>query len=154
MRREHTVKMLNDGKGEFMVFEPSFVQAAPGDTIKFVATDQMLNAETLAEIWPEGAATFQGEISKDVTLTVEKKGVYGVKCLPHYPMGMLALVAVDKPVNAAQVKAYQPPEMGKNRFEAARTPNPPHRHARPCVGHPRVSAVPPARRGWPGQARP
>ena len=37
---EHTVKMLNDnGKGEFMVFEPRFVQAAPGDT-KVVATDQ------------------------------------------------------------------------------------------------------------------
>lgn len=85
---EHVVKMLNDnGKGEFMVFEPSFVEAAPGDTIKFVATDQFHNAETLPEIWPEGAATFKGELSKDVTLTVEKEGVYGIKCSPHYIMG-------------------------------------------------------------------
>jgi pseudoazurin len=116
---EHTVKMLNDnGKGEFMVFEPSFVEAAPGDTIKFVATDQFHNAETLPEIWPEGAARFKGELSKDVTLTVDKEGVYGIKCTPHYIMGMMALVVVGKPVNADQVKAFQPPEMGKKRFEA------------------------------------
>ena len=53
-----------------------------------------------------------------MTLTVEKEGVYGIKCPPHYPMGMIALVVVGKPVNADQVKAYQPPEMGKKRFEA------------------------------------
>ena len=116
---EHVVKMLNDsGKGEFMVFEPSFVEAAPGGTIKFVATDQFHNAETLPEIWPEGAATFKGELSKDVTLTVEKEGVYGIKCTPHYIMGMVALVSVGKPVNADQVKAYQPPEMAAKRWEA------------------------------------
>ena len=85
---EHVVKMMNDnGKGEFMTFEPSVVEAAPGDTIKFVAVDQFHNAETLPEIWPDGAATFKGELSKDVTLTVEKEGVYGVKCEPHFPDG-------------------------------------------------------------------
>ncbi len=116
---EHVVKMLNDpGTGEYMAFEPSFVQAAPGDTVKFVATDQGHNAETLAEIWPEGAAPFKGEIGKDVVLTVEKEGVYGIKCLPHYIMGMMALVVVGNPANAAQVKAFQPPEMAKARFEA------------------------------------
>jgi pseudoazurin len=116
---EHVVKMLNDnGKGEYMVFEPSFVTAAPGDTIKFQAVDQFHNAETLPEIWPAGAAAFKGELSKDVTLTVEKEGVYGIKCLPHFPMGMMALVLVGKPVNADQLKAFQPPEMGAKRYEA------------------------------------
>ena len=74
-------------QGRVHGFEPSFVEAAPGGTIKFVATDQFHNAETLPEIWPEGAATFKGELSKDVTLTVEKEGVYGIKCSPHYIMG-------------------------------------------------------------------
>ncbi|MGK2923226.1 MAG: plastocyanin/azurin family copper-binding protein [Methyloceanibacter sp.] len=82
---EHVVKMLNDnGKGEYMVFEPSYIEAAPGDTVKFVAVDQFHNAETMPEIWPEGAATFQGELSKDVTLTIEEPGVYGIKCQPHW----------------------------------------------------------------------
>ena len=107
---EHVVKLMNDnGKGEYMVFEPSFVVAAPGDTIKFVAVDQFHNAETLPEIWPEGAAPFKGELSKDVTLTVEKEGVYGIKCEPHFPMGMMAMVLVGKPVNASQVTSFKPP---------------------------------------------
>ena len=34
---EHVVKMVNDnGKGDFMAFEPTFVTAAAGDTVKFV----------------------------------------------------------------------------------------------------------------------
>jgi pseudoazurin len=116
---EHVVKMLNDnGKGEYMVFEPSFIEAAPGDTVKFVAVDQFHNAETMPEIWPEGAAKFQGELSKDVTLTVEKPGVYGIKCAPHYPMGMMALVVAGEPVNKDQLGNYEPPAMAKERFEA------------------------------------
>ena len=31
---------------------------------------------------------------------------------------------------------------------------PSHRHARPCAGHPRLTALKQARRGWPGRARP
>ena len=116
---EHVVKLMNDnGKGEYMVFEPSFVVAAPGDTIKFVAVDQFHNAETLPEIWPEGAAPFKGELSKDVTLTVEKEGVYGIKCEPHFPMGMMAMVLVGKPVNASQVTSFKPPAPAAKRFEA------------------------------------
>lgn len=116
---EHVVKMLNDnGKGEYMVFEPSYIEAAPGDTVKFVAVDQFHNAETMPEIWPEGAATFQGELSKDVTLTIEEPGVYGIKCQPHYPMGMIALVVAGEPVNKDQLGSYEPPAMAKERFEA------------------------------------
>jgi pseudoazurin len=116
---EHVVKMLNDnGKGEFMTFEPSVVEAGPGDTIKFLAVDQFHNAETLPEIWPVGAATFKGELSKDVTLTVDKEGVYGVRCEPHFPMGMMAFVVVGKPVNADQIKAFHPPEMAAKRYKA------------------------------------
>lgn len=92
--------------------------AAPGDTIKFVAVDQFHNAETILEIWPEGAAPFQGELSKDVTLTFKKEGVYGIKCLPHFLMGMMALVLVGKPVNISQVTSFKPPAPAAKRFEA------------------------------------
>ena len=116
---EHVVKMVNDnGKGDFMAFEPSFVTAAPGDTVKFVVVDAGHNAETLPEIWPEGAAPFKGDFSKDVVLTVEKDGVYGVKCLPHYGMGMMALIVAGKPVSADQVKEFKLPAPAAKRFEA------------------------------------
>lgn len=107
---EHVAKMLNSGSdGQFMVFEPSCLEVEIGDTVRFVATDPAHNAQTIPEIWPEGAAMFKGEMSKDVTLRIEKPGVYGVKCLPHYPMGMIALVVAGDPVNADQVGAYDPP---------------------------------------------
>ena len=71
-----------------MAFEPSFVTAAPGDTVKFVVVDPGHNAETIPEIWPDGAKLLKGDFSKDVVLTVEEDGVYGVKCLPHYGCGV------------------------------------------------------------------
>jgi pseudoazurin len=116
---EHVVKMVNDnGKGDVMAFEPSFIAAAPGDTVKFVVVDPGHNAETMPEIWPEGAKPFRGDFSKDVVLTVETEGVYGVKCLPHYGMGMMALIVAGKPVNEDQVKAFKPPAPAAKRFEA------------------------------------
>ncbi|TJW42925.1 MAG: pseudoazurin, partial [Mesorhizobium sp.] len=36
---EHVVQMLNKGEKGAMVFQPAFVQAAPGDTVRFVPTD-------------------------------------------------------------------------------------------------------------------
>ncbi len=116
---EHVVKMLNDnGEGQYMVFEPDYIEAAPGDTVRFVAVDEFHNAETMPEIWPEGASRLQGELSKDVTFTIEKPGVYGIKCLPHYPMGMIALVVAGEPVNKDQLAGYEPPAMAKERFDA------------------------------------
>jgi pseudoazurin len=117
---EHVVKMLNSGSdGQFMVFEPSYLKVEPGDTVRFIATDPAHNAQTIPEIWPEGAATFKGEMSKDVTLKVEKPGVYGVKCLPHYSMGMVALVVAGDSVNADQVEAYDPPsDVVRQRIDA------------------------------------
>jgi plastocyanin len=66
---EPVVKMIN-GNGQFMVFEPDYIQASPGDTVKFVAVDKFHNAETIPEIGPEGVQPFKGEMSKDVVLKV------------------------------------------------------------------------------------
>ena len=35
---EHEVKMLNNGAGGMMIFEPAVLKASVGDTVKFVAT--------------------------------------------------------------------------------------------------------------------
>jgi pseudoazurin len=109
---EIEVKMLNKGSdGAPMVFEPSFVKIAPGDTVKFISTDKGHNAETIKGMLPQGAATFVGKNGEDVAVTFDKEGVYGVKCLPHYGMGMVAMVVVGDPVNADEAKAV--PQVGK-----------------------------------------
>jgi pseudoazurin len=109
---EIEVKMLNKGAdGGAMVFEPALVKIKPGDTIRFVATDKGHNAETIKGMLPDGAVPFTGKNGEDVNVTFDQTGVYGVKCLPHYGMGMVALVVVGAPANLDQAKAV--PQVGK-----------------------------------------
>lgn len=109
---EVEVKLLNKGtEGGVMVFEPAFVKIAPGDTVKFVATDKGHNAETIKGMLPEGAASFVGKNGEDVAVKFDQEGVYGVKCLPHYGMGMVAMIVVGTPANVDQAKAV--PQVGK-----------------------------------------
>jgi pseudoazurin len=108
---EVEVKMLNKGAEGLMVFEPALVKIEPGDTVKFVASDKSHNAESIKNMLPEGAAPFAGKTNEDVAVTFDKSGVYGVKCMPHYAMGMVALVVVGKPDNLDQAKAV--PQTGK-----------------------------------------
>lgn len=97
---EHVVQMLNKSKvapDEVMVFEPDFIRAKVGDTIRFVPADRNHNAEAMTELWPEGAEPLKGKLSEEAVLTVTKEGVYGVKCLPHYGLGMVALIVAGAP---------------------------------------------------------
>src|SRR5689334_20238140 len=94
---EVEVKMLNKGAEGMMVFEPALVKIEPGDTIKFVATDKSHNAESIKGMLPDGIAPFAGKMNEDVAVTFDQPGVYGIKCMPHYAMGMVALIVVGKP---------------------------------------------------------
>lgn len=114
---EHEVKMLNKSGAKLMQFEPAFLKVEPGDTIKFVPTNPSHNAETIPEMWPEGAATFKGDINKEVVLKVDKEGVYGVKCMPHYMMGMVMLIQVGQPTNLEKVKAFKAPAAAGKNFQ-------------------------------------
>ncbi|RUW27014.1 MULTISPECIES: pseudoazurin [unclassified Mesorhizobium] len=108
---EHVVQMLNKGEKGSMVFQPAFVRAAPGDTVKFVPTDKSHNAESIKDMIPDGAEPFKSKPSEEVTVTLTKEGVYGVKCAPHYGMGMVALIVVGKPVNLDAAQAVK--QVGK-----------------------------------------
>ena len=104
-----------------MVFEPSFVKAAPGDKIRFLPTNPSHNAETMANMLPTGATPMKGAMNKEVTMTVTKPGLYGIKCMPHYSMGMVALVQVGKvtPADIAAAKAVKLPPFAAKRMTAA-----------------------------------
>ncbi|RWC50458.1 pseudoazurin [Mesorhizobium sp.] len=108
---EHIVQMLNKGEKGSMVFQPAFVRALPGDTIKFVPTDKSHNAESIKGMIPDGVEAFKGKPSEEITVTLAKEGVYGVKCAPHYGMGMVALIVVGKPVNLEAAEAVK--QVGK-----------------------------------------
>jgi pseudoazurin len=67
---------------------------------------------------PDGAAPFAGKVNQDVAVTFDQPGVYGVKCLPHYGMGMVALIVVGTPSNADQARAVIHPGKAKQVFAA------------------------------------
>lgn len=114
---EHEVLMLNKGAKGAMVFEPDFVQAQPGDTIRFVPTDKSHNAESIKGMLPEGAQAFKGKVNEEIVYTVEAEGVYGVKCLPHYGMGMVMLISVGSPANLDEAKMVKHPGNAKAHFD-------------------------------------
>ena len=98
--------------------EPALVKIEPGDTVKFVATNKGHNAETINGMLPDGAAAFTGKVNQDIAVTFDKPGIYGVKCLPHYGMGMVALIVVGEPPNLDAARAVTHPGKARPVFAA------------------------------------
>ena len=113
------VHMLNKGEQGAMVFEPALTQIAPGDTVTFIPTDKSHNAESIKDILPEGAEMFKGKINETVSFTFTEPGVYGIKCAPHFAMGMVAAVVVGEPTNLDAAQATKLPGKAKQRFDDA-----------------------------------
>ncbi|MDN2582244.1 pseudoazurin [Aquibium sp. ELW1220] len=115
---EFEVKMLNKGEKGAMVFEPDFLKLTPGDVVHFVPTDKGHNVETMKGMIPEGAAAFKTKFNEPISVTFDAQGVYGLKCAPHYAMGMVALIAVGEPGNLDAAKAVKQTGKAKKVFEA------------------------------------
>lgn len=100
---EHVIEMKNSGKDGSMVFEPGFVKAEPGDTVKFVLTDQAHNSASV-EV-PEGAEGWDGAMNEEITVTLDEEGVYVFKCTPHAALNMAGVIQVGEAVNYDSAKA-------------------------------------------------
>ena len=113
------VHMLNKGKDGVMVFEPSALKIAKGDTVTFIPTDKSHNAETVDGLIPDGAKAFKGQMNETIKVTFDVDGAYAVKCSPHVGMGMIGLVIVgDSPSNLAMVKTAKLPKKARERLDA------------------------------------
>jgi pseudoazurin len=115
---DYEVKMLNKGAAGAMVFEPAFLQIEPGDSVTFVPTDKGHDAVSIKGMVPEGAEPFAGKMNQEITVVFDTPGVYGVKCVPHYGMGMVALFVVGEPSNLDEALAVRHPGKAKVAFAA------------------------------------
>ncbi|MCX7560175.1 pseudoazurin [Sulfitobacter sp. F26204] len=114
----HEVKMLNKGAEGKMIFEPSFLQIAVGDSVLFLPTDKGHNAESIEGMMPEGAESFKGKMNKEVEATFDVEGVYGIMCKPHYAMGMVMTIEVgDADATPDDFFEGRVPKKAKERFE-------------------------------------
>jgi pseudoazurin len=116
------VKMLNKGEAGRMIFEPAALRVAVGDTVKFIASDKGHNAETVKGMIPEGAEAFAGKINEEIDVILTEPGFYGIKCKPHFAMGMVMVIAVGETDAAPDsfLEGRIPKKAGK-RFEEALT---------------------------------
>jgi pseudoazurin len=117
---EFEVKMLNKGPdNQMMAFDPPFLKIQPGDTVKFVATDKGHDAESIPSMVPEGATPFKGKISQDISVTFDKPGLYGYRCVPHFGMGMVGLIEVGgSTANLDAAKQAKMPPLATKRMTA------------------------------------
>ena len=89
------VKMLNQGQDGVMVFEPPFLKINAGDTVTFKATDAAHNSASIPGMIPNGASSWNGELSRDISVTFDVPGIYGYQCTPHAMMAMVGVIQVD-----------------------------------------------------------
>ncbi|MEM7195923.1 MAG: plastocyanin/azurin family copper-binding protein, partial [Pseudomonadota bacterium] len=56
---------------------------------------------------PDGAEAWDGEIGKDITVTLSAEGVYIYKCTPHLALAMVGVIKVGNPgdISGAQAAA-------------------------------------------------
>ena len=114
----HEVQMLNKGAAGNMIFEPAALSIAAGDTVKFVATDRGHNAETIKGMFPDEAEAFAGKINEEIEVTLESEGFYGIKCKPHFAMGMVMIIKVGaESVMPDDFLAGRLPPRAKGRLE-------------------------------------
>jgi len=101
----HTVKMLNQGSTGVMVFEPAVLKINIGDTVTFVATDAAHNSASIPGMLPPNATAWNGQLSRDISVTFDIPGVYGYQCTPHAMMAMVGVIQVgDDSSNLQSVK--------------------------------------------------
>ena len=102
---EHEIKMLNFGSEGGMVFEPGFLKVNVGDKVNFVAVDKTHNTESVEGLIPAGATSWKGDINENVSVVIDKEGVYVYQCTPHIILGMVGVIQAGEPVNKDEVMA-------------------------------------------------
>ncbi|NER61425.1 pseudoazurin [Pseudomonas sp. MAFF212428] len=112
----HEVKMLNRGAAGSMVYEPDYLRIAPGDTVKFIATQSGHNAASVPGLLPAGAQAFKGKINQEIEQTFNVPGLYGIQCIPHLAMGMVMLIQVGAPAAEAPEVPAALPRRAVDRF--------------------------------------
>ena len=112
----HEVKMLNRNDQGPMIYEPQHLTIAAGDTVRFLPTQPGHNAATIDGMIPKGAEPWKSKINQEFEVTLTVPGRYGIKCSPHYAMGMVMVIDVGEGA-AAEIPAEMPPR-AKERFDA------------------------------------
>lgn len=99
---EHTVKP----KG-LTAFDKPIIYIAPGDTVHFAGMSA--GHDSVSVVVPDGAEGWEGEMNKNISVTLTVPGIYGYLCQPHAGLGMNGVIVVgdagDKEVVMEKLRA-------------------------------------------------
>lgn len=112
------VRMLNRGETGSMVFEPDYVEVKPGDSVKFRVGHKSHNAASIDGMLPDSYAGFKGQINEEIEVTFDTPGFYGIKCSPHFAMGMVMLIKVGEAELTEAFRKTDVPGRARGRFDA------------------------------------
>ena len=87
-----------------MIFEPAVLKVSVGDTVHFKATDAAHNSASIEGMIPDGAQTWAGALSQDISVVLNTEGVYVYQCDPHAMMAMVGVIQVGAATNISEVK--------------------------------------------------
>lgn len=99
------IKMVNaDASGQVMIFDPPFVKANVGDTVTFLPTDMMHNSQSVPNLIPSSANSWNGAMNEKIIVELNAEGVYVYQCTPHIALGMIGVIQVGNPINIDDIK--------------------------------------------------
>jgi pseudoazurin len=114
----YEVQMLNRNANGSMVYDPPYLNVQIGDSVTFLATRPGHNAVSIDGMVPHGATPINGKLNEEITVTFEVEGLYGIKCTPHYAMGMVMLIEVGERKATAKDLPDGLPERAEERLQA------------------------------------
>lgn len=86
--------MLNRNANGSMIYDPPYLNIQAGDHVKFIATRPGHNAVSIQGMIPDGAMAIKGRLNEELTVTFDVEGLFGIKCTPHFAMGMVMVIEV------------------------------------------------------------
>lgn len=89
--------------GRATSFSPNILFINPGDTVQW-ANMTIHDSVSMEGLIPSGAKPWLFKLGQNGAVTLTEEGVYIYKCIPHYPLGMVAAIIVGKPVNIKEVQ--------------------------------------------------
>ncbi len=108
-----------DEPSGLQVFKPRLIKAKVGDTVRFIPTNPTHQSSSIADMIPEGATGWEGEINQEVSYVLPLPGIYGYQCVPHYAAGMIGLIIVEgegMTANLEAAKAVSHPGLAGREF--------------------------------------
>ena len=76
-----------------------------GDTVTFESTDAAHNYASISGMIPSSANSWNGQLSRDLTVAFDISGIYGYQCTPHSMMAMVGVIQVGEPTNLTEINA-------------------------------------------------